>query len=327
MRPSVDWLVRACRPAVPWVLCAGLMAAAIAPALAPPLPEAAPTIPADQEPISPLPAPPAADPRVLALGESLFADPRLSAGGERSCASCHDIRTNGADGRVRSSVPTGSDLLFNTPTVFNAALSYRLGWEGKFRTLEEQAEASLESPEIMGARVDEVVVRIRKDADLTRQFRSAFGRDPNRADLLDALATYERSLLTSDSLFDRWLRGDTSALSAEELSGYETFKSLGCVSCHQGVNVGANLKQRLGVFRPVSAHRPEILRVPSLRNVATTSPYFHDGSAATLHEAVRRMAKSQLNRTLLDEQIDRLVAFLRTLTGTYQGKPLRPATP
>ncbi|WP_236960375.1 cytochrome-c peroxidase [Methylobacterium durans] len=264
---------------------------------------------------------------MLALGESLFADPRLSGDGARSCASCHDTRTNGADGRVRSLMPTGSDPPFNTPTVFNAALSYRLGWEGQFRTLEEQAESSLESPDVMGARVDEVVVRIRKDANLTRQFRSTFGRDPNRTDLLDALATYERSLLTPDSPFDRWLHGDTAALSAEELSGYETFKSLGCVSCHQGVNVGANLKQRLGVFHPLSTHRPEVLRVPSLRNVATTSPYFHDGSAATLHEAVRRMAKSQLDRTLTDGQIDQIVAFLRTLTGRYQGKPLRPATP
>jgi cytochrome c peroxidase len=327
MGPSVDWLVRACRPARPWVLCAGLMAAATAPALAPPLPEAAPTPPADQEPISPVPVPPAADPRVLALGESLFADPRLSADGARSCASCHDTRTNGADGRVRSSIPTGSSPPFNTPTIFNAALSYRLGWEGQFRTLEEQAESSLESPEIMGVRVDEVVARLQSDADLAERFRSTFGRDPNRTDLLDALATYERSLLTPDSPFDRWLHGDTTALSAEELSGYETFKFLGCVSCHQGVNVGANLKQRLGVFHPLLTHRPEILRVPSLRNVATTPPYFHDGSAATLHEAVRRMAKSQLDRALTDGQIDQIVVFLRTLTGRYQGKPLRSATP
>jgi cytochrome c peroxidase len=327
MRLIADWLVRAWRPARPWLLCVGLMAAATAPAIAPPLLEEAPTPPANLEPISPIPAPPAADPQVLALGESLFADPRLSGDGAHSCASCHDIRTNGADGRVRSPVPTGSDSPFNTPTVFNAALSYRLGWEGRSRTLEEQAESTLESRDIMDARVDEVLVRLRKDANLMQRFRSAFGRDPNQVDLLDALATYERSLLTPDSPFDRWLRGDAAALSAKEQSGYETFKSLGCVSCHQGVNVGANLKQQLGVFHPLSSHRPEVLRVPSLRNVATTPPYFHDGSAATLHEAVRRMAKSQLNQTPTDEQIDRIVAFLRTLTGTYQGQPLRSATP
>ncbi|WP_128560847.1 cytochrome-c peroxidase [Methylobacterium crusticola] len=303
------------------------MAAATAPVGAPPLSKGVATSPVDQEPISPIPVPPAANPRVLALGENLFADARLSGDGAHSCASCHDTHTNGADGRVRSSVLTGSDPPYNTPTVFNVALSYRLGWEGQFRTLEEQAESSLESPDIMGARIDELLVRIRNDADRAQQFRLAFGRHPNRADLLDALATYERSLVTPDSPFDRWLRGDTAALSAEEQSGYETFKSLGCVSCHQGVNIGANLKQRLGVFHRLSPHRPEVLRVPSLRNVAVTSPYFHDGSAATLQEAVRRMAKSQLNQTLTDGQIDRIVAFLRTLTGRYQGKPLRPATP
>jgi cytochrome c peroxidase len=228
---------------------------------------------------------------------------------------------------MRSSASTGSDLSFNTPTVFNAALSYRLGWEGRFRTLEEQAESSIENPAFMGVRIEEVVARLQVDRDMAQRFRDAFGRDLNRADLLDALATYERSLLTPDSPFDRWLRGDKAALSAEERSGYEIFKSLGCVSCHQGVNVGANLKQRVGVFHPLVAHRLEVLRVPSLRNVATTPPYFHDGSAPTLHEAVRRMAKSQLNRTLTDEQIDRIVAFLRTLTGTYQGQALRPAVP
>lgn len=327
MSPWVNWFVRACWPVLPWVLGAGLMAAATASVASPPFPDDEATPLVGQEPICPIPPPPAADPRVLSLGESLFADSRLSANGTHSCASCHDTRSNGADGHIRSSASTGSDLPFNTPTVFNAALSYRLGWEGQFRTLEEQAESSIENPAFMGVRIEDVVARLQADADLAQRFRDAFGRDLNRADLLDALATYERSLLTPDSPFDRWLRGDTAALSAEERSGYETFKSLGCVSCHQGVNIGANLKQRIGVFHPLVSHQPEVLRVPSLRNVAVTPPYFHDGSAPTLHETVSRMAKSQLNRTLTDEQIDRIVAFLRTLTGTYQGQPLRPAVP
>jgi len=327
MRPCVNWLVRACWPVLPWVLGVGLMTAAAGSIASPPIPDDEATSPVGQEPIRPIPVPPAADPRVLALGESLFADPRLSGDGAHSCASCHDIQSNGADRRVRRVTPTGSDPPFNTPTVFNAALSYRLGWEGQFRTLEAQAESSLENPAFMGVRIETVVARLRADVDLTQRFRNAFGRDPNRTDLLNALATYERSLLTPDSPFDRWLRGDTAALTAEELSGYEMFKFLGCVSCHQGVNVGANLKQRVGVFHPLVSYRPEVLRVPSLRNVATTPPYFHDGSAPTLDDAVRRMAKSQLNQTLTDEQIDRIGAFLRTLTGTYQGQPLRAPTP
>jgi cytochrome c peroxidase len=129
-------------------------------------------------------------------------------------------------------------------------------------------------------------------------------------------------LLTPGSRFDRWLGGDPSALSAGEIEGYRLFKSLGCSSCHQGVNVGGNLFQRQGVFHPLVQGPPEIVRVPSLRNVATTAPYFHDGSAATLEDAVRRMAAAQLDRSLTGEQIASIVAFLQTLTGNYRGSPV-----
>ena len=162
---------------------------------------------------------------------------------------------------------------------------------------------------------------------MTRQFGEAYGHRPDRASLLDAIATYERSLLTPGSRFDRWLRGDAAALSAEEQNGHQLFKSLGCASCHQGVNVGGNLFERHGIFHPLATPKPEILRVPSLRNVATTPPYFHDGSAPTLREAVRRMGAAQLDRTLADQQIEAIVAFLNTLTGTYRGVPVAAAPP
>jgi cytochrome c peroxidase len=129
-------------------------------------------------------------------------------------------------------------------------------------------------------------------------------------------------LVTPGSRFDRWLAGDGSALAPQELSGYRLFKSLGCVSCHQGVNVGGNLFQRRGVFRPLGRPGPVMLRVPSLRNVAETAPYFHDGSAPTLEDAVRRMGAAQLNFNLTDEQISTIVAFLHTLTGHYQGRAI-----
>jgi len=143
---------------------------------------------------------------------------------------------------------------------------------------------------------------------------------PDPASVLDAIATFERSLVTPASSFDRWLAGDTTALSAQQIDGYRLFKSLGCVSCHQGVNVGGNLFQRHGIFHPLARAEPEILRVPSLRNVATTAPYFHDGSAATLDEAVRKMAGAQLDLTLTDRQVDEIVAYLKSLTGTYRGR-------
>jgi cytochrome c peroxidase len=289
--------------------------------------EPASTPPIAEEPITPIPPPPDVSPSKLALGESLFGDYRLSHDGTLACSSCHDIHTNGADDHRRTLARDGSKLPFTILTVFNAALSFRLNWEGNFRTLEAQAESSLENPANMGTSVDEVLDKLNADPSMVRRFSDAYGHAPDRASLLDALATYVRSLVTPGSRFDQWLRGDTAALTAEEQSGYRLFKSLGCVSCHQGVNVGGNLYQRHGIFRPLASPTPEILRVPSLRNVATTAPYFHDGSAPTLNDAVRKMAAAQLDQDLSDPQIETIVAFLRTLTGTYRGAPVTAATP
>jgi cytochrome c peroxidase len=282
---------------------------------------------ADQEPITPIPQPPAVDPLKLALGKSLFGDARLSHDGALACASCHDIHTNGADDGRRTTAQDGSRRSLNTPTIFNAALSFRLNWEGNFRTLEAQAQSALENPTNMATSIDEILKKLNADPKVVGQFNNAYGHGPDRTGLLDAIATYERSLLTPGSRFDRWLGGDTAALSAEEQHGYELFKSLGCVSCHQGVNVGGNLYQRHGIFHPLASPKPEILRVPSLRNVATTAPYFHDGSAATLDDAVRKMAAAQLDLDLPDPQIQAIVAFLKTLTGNYRGVPVVAASP
>ncbi len=279
----------------------------------------------DTEPITPIPAPPPADPRKLALGERLFGDVRLSADGKLACSSCHDLRTNGADGSSGKASQRGSSSRFDIPTVFNAALNFRLNWEGNFRTFAEQAESSLEDRTDMHTNVPEVVRKLNADPDIAGQFEAAYGHTPDREAFLDALATFERSLLTPGGRFDRWLAGDASALSAGELEGYRLFKSLGCSSCHQGANVGGNLFERQGVFHPLVRAGPTIVRVPSLRNVAATAPYFHDGSAATLEEAVRRMAAAQLDRTLTDQQIASLVLFLKTLSGNYRGSPVEAA--
>jgi cytochrome c peroxidase len=266
------------------------------------------------------------DPLKLALGERLFADRRLSLDGTLACASCHDLGTNGA-GDDRTTARDGSRLPFDTLTVFNAALNFRFGWRGNYRTLEAQAQSLLENPANMAANVDEVVANLNADPRMVRQFANAYGRAPDKWSLLDAIATYERSLLTPGARFDRWLGGNAQALTAEEQSGYGLFKSLRCVSCHQGVNVGGNLYQRHGIFHPLASPTPEILRVPSLRNVATTPPYFHDGSAPTLEDAVRKMAAAQLDRTLSDQQVAAIVAFLKTLTGTFHGLSVAAPAP
>lgn len=254
------------------------------------------------------------------LGERLFADPRLSGDGSRSCATCHDLGTNGASGRKLDEGLDGAELPLNTSTVFNAALNFRLNWEGAFRTLEDQARATIENPRIMDISVEDVVSRLAADPDMAASFRDAYGREPDAAGLLAALAEFQRTLVTPDSPFDRWLEGDDGALSAEELEGYEEFKSLGCAACHQGGNVGGNLFQRHGIFHPLASPEPKLLRVPSLRNIETTAPYFHDGSAPTLEVAVRRMARAQLNSQLTDRQVISIVAFLRALTGEFRGR-------
>jgi cytochrome c peroxidase len=278
-----------------------------------------------EEPITPIPQPPTTDPLKIKLGERLFGDPRLSHDNSRSCSSCHDIRTNGASLKGHDVGLDGSSLPLNTLTIFNAALNFRFGWEGKLRTLEADAKAALENPQIMGTSTSEVAEKLSADPNMRRQFVAAYGGGPDASNIPDALVSFERTLVTPGSRFDRWLAGDATALSSEELDGYRLFKSLGCVSCHQGVNIGGNLFERHGIFHPLASPKPENLRVPSLRNVATTPPYFHDGSAPTLDDAVRKMGLAQLNSTLTDQQVKAIVAYLQTLTGNYRGTPVGAA--
>jgi cytochrome c peroxidase len=274
------------------------------------------------EPITPIPSAPALDPLKVSLGEKLFSDRRISHDNSHSCQYCHDVSTNGASQKPHDTGLDGAELALNSLTVFNSTLSFRFSWEGKFRTVEADINASLESPRIMASSAAEIAAKLDADLDMRGRFMAAYGRRPESDDVVDALASFQRTLLTPGGRFDRWLQGDDAALSPDELDGYRLFKSLGCSACHQGVNVGGNLYERHGIFHPLASPEPKILRVPSLRNVATTPPYFHDGSAPTLDDAVRKMAMAQLNATLTDQQAKALVAFLGSLTGTYRGAPV-----
>jgi cytochrome c peroxidase len=285
-------------------------------------PGPAPVSNGTEEPITAILSPPAIDPLKVKLGERLFDDPRLSHDNSRSCSSCHDLRTNGASSRRYDVGVDGSELPLNTLTVFNAVLSFRFGWEGKVRTAESDVGSSLKSPKIMASSADEAAEKLGADPEMRSKFAAAYGRGPDADNIVDAITSFQRTLVTPGSRFDRWLTGDASALSTDELDGYTLFKSLGCVSCHQGVNIGGNLYQRHGIFHPLASPDPAILRVPSLRNVATTAPYFHDGSAPTLDDAVRKMGKAQLNTLLTDPQVTAIVAFLHSLTGNYRGVPV-----
>lgn len=270
-----------------------------------------------EEPIQPILTLPLGDPKRVALGRDLFNDGRLSGSGKLPCAACHDVAANG-------SLPGRGSMSLDNPTVFNTGLSFRLGWQGRDKSLEDQALATLKAPAIAhGVPLERMIARLRKDTELMGRARAIYGRELDQVAVIDAIATYERSLVTPGSRFDRWLTGDRSALSAQELRGYARFKQLGCISCHQGRNVGGNLLQRHGIFRPLASPNPRVLRVPSLRNVGVTPPYFHDGSAPTLEIAVTRMAASQLDVDLGAQDAGDIAAFLRSLTGTYQGRPLR----
>jgi cytochrome c peroxidase len=318
----------------------GVLFCALTLAQTPPAAAEAPAVALADEPIVPIPLAIELDPAKVRLGERLFRDPRLSHGDRLACTACHRLDEGGGDGQARSVGADGRPLDFNAPTVFNASLSFRLNWRGNFRTLEEQAEAVLLDPRLMATSWQELRSKLGADPTYRETFQAIYGGPPTRPHILDALVTFERSLITPDAPLDRYLRGERGALSPEEERGYELFKSYGCIACHQGVNVGGNLFQRFGVFSNPFPYRPVtradlgrftltgdvkdrfVFRVPSLRNVAVTAPYFHDGSAATLEQAVGKMGRTQLGRVIEPDEIDLIVRFLHTLTGEYRGRPV-----
>jgi cytochrome c peroxidase len=216
-------------------------------------------------------------------------------------------------------------LVIPTAEATVAALNFRLNWEGNYRTLETQTQSSLENRSRLATSIGEVGGKLNADPAMVRLFKGVYGHGPDESSLLDAIAVYERSLLTPGGRFDKWIGGDTTALTAEEQNGYGLFKSLGCVSCHQGVNIGGNLYERYGIFHRLASPDPGILRVPSLRNIATTAPYFHDGSAATLEDAVRRMSAAQLDRSQSHEVSSPNQRPIHDEASRHAGGQARPA--
>jgi cytochrome c peroxidase len=303
-----------------------------------PLPEPPVTpvfaMPADVlQPILPLTAIADLDPRRVALGKKLFHDARLSADFSVTCASCHNLAKGGVDGRQFSVGIEGKVGGINAPTVFNSAFSLAQFWDGRAATLEEQAAGPIQNPIEMGATWSLVLSRLAQDQALGQEFRQAYGDGLTANNILNAIATFERSLVTLNSRFDRYLRGEKQILTPVEIEGYQLFRELGCISCHQGAAIGGNMYQKFGVLGDYFAGRPttrddlgrynvtqreedrHVFKVPSLRNVALTAPYFHDGSVASLDQAVIVMARYQLGRDLSTQDVTAIVAFLKTLSG------------
>lgn len=289
------------------------------------------------EPFAPLPLAAPENAAKVALGERLFHDPGLSHQSRRSCATCHPLDHGAMDGRTRAEGADGTELR-NTPTLFNVGFNFFFNWDGSVTTLEAHAEKVLSNPKVMNGRWPELLAVMRAEPEYTRAFGTAYPDGLTRDNLIDALTSFERSLVTPNSRFDRYLRGEKDALDPAEQQGYHLFKSLGCVACHQGMNVGGNLFQKFGIFgvskgphEDVDAGRYAVTqsesdrgvyRVPGLRNVAITAPYFHDGRAPTLEDAVDTMAQRQLGRRLAVKERGLIVRFLNTLTGEYRGQPV-----
>lgn len=296
------------------------------------------------EPIQPIPYPPYADPEKIALGERLFHEPRLSQDNSIACASCHNLRAGGVDRARHSTGLGGAAGTVNAPTVFNAALNFKQFWDGRADTLEEQVDGPTHNPIEMGSSWSEILEKLSQDTEYRTAFAALYPNGLTSTAVKDAIATYERDLLTPNSRFDRFLLGETAILTPVEQTGYRLFKQYGCVACHQGANVGGNLFQKFGLMGDFFADRGlstttdrgrarltgheehrHVFKVPSLRLAVLTPPYFHDGSVQTLDEAVSIMARYQLGRRLDQKEVAAIVAFLKTLPGEYDGKGLSDA--
>jgi cytochrome c peroxidase len=276
------------------------------------------------------------------LGRRLFHDQRLSGNDTISCASCHDLGKGGTDHRPHSIGMNGDVVTLNAPTVFNSSLNFKQFWDGRAATLEEQIDGPIQDPTEMNSTWDAVLTKLRGDSSYLSSFVQLYPEGIQISSVKDALATFERSLLTPNSRFDLYLRGDAQAITEEEKEGYHLFKSYGCVSCHQGTGVGGNMFATFGAMADYFAERKQInhadlgrfnitgkeadryrFKVPGLRNVALTAPYFHDGSALTLDSAVDIMAKYQLGRQMPSADNQLIVRFLYSLTGEYEGVLLK----
>ncbi|NML27100.1 cytochrome-c peroxidase [Zoogloea dura] len=282
------------------------------------------------EPIQPIPAVRVSNPAAVELGKMLFFDPRLSKSGFISCNSCHNLSMGGSD-NLKSSIGHGWQKgPINAPTVLNARFNLAQFWDGRAADLKAQAGGPIANPGEMAYSHELAVNTVKTIPGYRSAFRKAFGSDEVNIDrLTQAIASFEETLVTPDSRFDRWLKGDKKALSSEELAGYMLFKDSGCVACHNGPAVGGNSYQRMGVVEAYKASSPAEgrvavtgkdadrfnFKVPTLRNVELTYPYFHDGAANTLTEAVDTMGRVQLGRKFSADENARIVAFLKTLTG------------
>lgn len=287
------------------------------------------------EPITPLPLTVKVNDAKAKLGKTLFFDKRLSIDNSISCASCHELSNSyGTDLRPVSVGVKGQTGSRNSPTVFNSVFNFTQFWDGRAESLADQAKSPPVNPVEMGMTSwDELVNKLKSDTGYITAFKSVYGAEMTADRITDAIAEFQKTLITPNSPFDQFLRGNKKAISDVQKRGYQLFKSYGCVSCHQGKNVGGNMFQKFGVLKDIVLQNgtlakdlgrynltrnewdKRVFKVPSLRLAINTPPYFHDGSIATIEEAVGVMIKFQLGRDVPEADKQAIIAFLGSLVG------------
>jgi cytochrome c peroxidase len=293
------------------------------------------------EPVRPIDQTLDYDAAKAALGFALFHDPRLSVDNTVSCASCHGLETAGVDNHQYSHGVNDQLGGVNAPTVFNAVYNFVQFWDGRAQTLADQAAGPPLNPvEMASESFDQIISKLKADKKFAKAFTAVYPDGLTAANLTDAIEQFERTLITPNSAFDKWLRGDDSALTSQQLEGYDLFKKYDCATCHAGPNLGGLSYELMGLRRHYFAERGLELthedsgrfketgadrdrhrfKVPGLRNVEHTWPYYHDGTRETLEEAVRDMGLYQSGVKLTEGEIASIVAFLKTLTGEYKGQ-------
>ncbi len=292
------------------------------------------------EPIQPIPESMEVDKAKAALGMRLYHDPRLSGDNTLSCASCHQLGAGGVDGQKTSTGVGGQLGPINAPTVFNAVFNIEQFWDGRAADLQTQAGGPPLNPIEMASKSwEEIINKLDKDPVLTKDFLAVYPQGFSGVTITDAIAEFEKTLITPDAPFDKYLRGDDNALTARQKHGYQLFKDNKCATCHGGVILGGRSFEPLGLKRDfkfghvtdadigrmnVTKTERDRLRqkVPGLRNVSLTGPYFHRGDVATLDEAVKLMLRHQVGTELPQSDVDDIVAYLESLNGVYRPVPL-----
>jgi cytochrome c peroxidase len=300
------------------------------------------------EPIAPIKPAKEINLAMSELGKKLYFDPRLSKSGFISCNSCHNLSMGGTDNLTTSIGHGWQEGPINSPTVLNASLNVAQFWDGRALTLKDQAAGPIENPKEMALSHTVAVDRIASIPGYVNEFALVFDKQGVSIDTItDAIAEFEKTLKTPNARFDKWLLGDANAITAEEKAGYQLFKTSGCVACHNGEAVGGASFQKFGIIEPYVTDNPAegriavtgkdadrfSFKVPTLRNIELTYPYFHDGAADTMEEAVDIMGRLQLGRKFTDDETSKIVAFMKTLTGDQPQFPIPvlppsvPATP